>query len=262
MNKAERVRLYHQKIASSLLDRRQRQRDEEKLDDYGVAMSFDPVKTPEEVMIEREEAEILAKAMLTRPARQERVLRMHYGIGVEPMTLRQIGETMGITGTAVNCIEHKAFRSLKHPKSILLKKLRPEKYAKERARIDAVAKQAIADDKARVERERQADRERHERILEERNDAAAAAARWARAKEQQKALDEKRRITDLERWKQDQQDLFDRLHAEAHYVNSLWNKELLRREIAAEQARELEAKRNSQPKRRDWLWVASDRKQA
>jgi len=92
--------------------------------------------------------------------------------------------------------------------------------------------------------------------------AAEAAARWARAKERLKALDEKRKVANLAQWKQDQQDLFDRLHAEAHYVNSLWDTELLRREIAAEQVRELEARRNSEPKRRDWLYVASDRKQA
>ncbi len=274
MNPTERGPLYHQKIASSLLDRRQRQRDEEKLDDYGVAMSFDPVKTPEEAMIEREEAEILAKAMLTRPARQERVLRMHYGIGVEPMTLRQIGETMGITGTAVNCIEHKAFRSLKHPKSILLKKLRPEKYVKERAKIDAWAKQD-AEERANYERRKAEEwkRQYEAQQAEAAVGAAEAAARWARAKERLKALDEKRKVANLARWKQDQQDLFDRLHAEAHYVNSLWDKELLRREIAAEQARELEAKRAVRdeqahpvfriaPTHRDWLWVASDRKQA
>ena len=141
MNKAERVRLYHQKIASSLLDKRQRQRDEEKLDDYGVAMSFDPVKTPEEAMIEREECEAVAKAMLRLPPRREYVVRAHYGINVEPQTLKEIGETFGITNSAIQVIEYKALRSLSHPKSGLLRKLRPEKYAKERARLDAWAKQ-------------------------------------------------------------------------------------------------------------------------
>ena len=273
MNKTERVRLYHQKIASSLLDKRQRQRDEEKLDDYGVAMSFDPVKTPEEAMIEREECEAIAKAMLRLPARREYVVRAHYGINVEPQTLKEIGETFGVTNSAIQVIEYKALRSLSHPKSGLLRKLRPEKYAKERARLDAAAKQAIADDKARVERERQADRERQERKWNEQNDAAASAARWARAKERMAKLNEARKVANLERWKQDQQDLFEQLYAEAGYINSLWDKELLRREIAAEQACELEAKRAVRderahpvfriaPTHRDWLWVASDRKQA
>jgi len=263
VNKTERVRLYHQKIASSLLDKRQRQRDEEKLDDYGVAMSFDPVKTPEEAMIEREECEAVAKAMLRLPPRREYVVRAHYGINVEPQTLKEIGETFGITNSAIQVIEYKALRSLSHPKSGLLRKLRPEKYAKERARLDAWAKQ---DAEAQANYARQKAEEWKLQYEAQQAEAAVgaaeAAARWARAKERLKALDEKRKVANLAQWKQDQQDLFDRLHAEAHYVNSLWDTELLRREIAAEQVRELEARRNSEPKRREWLYVASDRKQA
>ena len=275
MNKAERVRLYHQKIASSLLDKRQRQRDEEKLDDYGVAMSFDPVKTPEEAMIEREECEAVAKAMLRLPPRREYVVRAHYGINVEPQTLKEIGETFGVTNSAIQVIEYKALRSLSHPKSGLLRKLRPEKYAKERARLDAWAKQD-AEAQANYARQRTEEwkRQYEAQQAEAAAGAAEAAARWERdGKERLKELTKKRMVVDLEQRRLKQRDQFNDAYDLATIINAGWDKELLRREIAAEQARELEARRavrNEQahpvfriaPTHRDWLWVASDRKQA
>ena len=259
--KREYARLYHRKIASRRQDDILRQREAERLDEYGVATYQDPVQTPEDILLAKEEASVLVKALdgLAWP-RVTLAIKMYYGIGCEPHTLEQVGEVFDVTRERVRQIIHQGLRALKHP--FRAKQLRPEMYERERARLDAAAKQAIADDKARVERERQADRERQERKWNEQNDAAASAARWACAKERMAKLNEARKVANLARWKQDQQDLFEQLYAEARYINSLWDRELLRREIAAEQARELEAKRNSQPKRRDWLWVASDRKQA
>ena len=254
----EYARLYHRKIASRRQDDILRQREAERLDEYGVATYQDPVQTPEDILLAKEEASVLVRAVdsLAWP-RVILAIKMYYGIGCEPHTYEEIGEQFDVTRERVRQIIGKGLRALKHP--FRAKQLRPELYEKERARRDAAAKQAIADDKARVEREmreareRQADRwhERHAEVID-------AAARWERdGKESLKS-----KVVEFEQRRRELRDLFLEAYEEAHYVNSLWDRELLRREIAAEQARELEARRNSEPKRRDWLWVASDRKQA
>ena len=267
--KREYARLYHRKIASRRQDDILRQREAERLDEYGVATYQDPVQTPEEILLAKEEASVLVKAVdsLAWP-RVILAMKMHYGIGCEPHTLDEVGEVFEVSRERVRQIIHKGIRALKHP--FRMKKLRPELYEKERARLDAAAKQAIADDKARVEREMQEARERQaDRWHERHAEVIDAAARWERdGKERLKS-----KVVEFEQRRRELRDLFLEACEEAHYVNSLWDKELLRREIAAEQARELEAKRAARvkqahpvfriaPTHRDWLWVASDRKQA
>jgi RNA polymerase sigma factor (sigma-70 family) len=254
----EYARLYHRKIASRRQDDILRQREAERLDEYGVATYQDPVQTPEEILLAKEDASLLVRAVdsLLWP-RVILAIKMYYGIGCEPHTYEEIGELFDVTRERVRQIIGKGLRALKHP--YRAKQLRPELYEKERARLDAAAKQAIADDKARVEREMQEARERQANRWHERHaEVIDAAARWERdGKERLKS-----KVVEFERRRRELRDLFLEAYDEAQYINSLWDRELLRREIAAEQARELEAKRNSQPKRRDWLWVASDRKQA
>ena len=48
-------------------------------------------------------------------AREERVLRMRFGMGVKEHTLEEIGKTYGVTRGRIRDIEAKALRKLKHP---------------------------------------------------------------------------------------------------------------------------------------------------
>ena len=262
-------RLYYHRHASPRADRIQCEREAEQLDVYGVATYQDPVQTPEEILLAKEEASALVKALdsLSWP-RVILAIKMYYGIGCETHTYEEIGELFDVTRERVRQIIGKGLRALKHP--YRAKQLRPEMYERERARLDAAAKQAIADDKARVEREMQEARERQaDRWHERHAEVIDAAARWERdGKERLKS-----KVVEFEQRRRELRNLFLEAYEEAHYVNSLWDEELLRREIAVEQARELEAKRAARveqahpvfriaPTHRDWLWVASDRKQA
>jgi len=53
------------------------------------------IATPEDVLIEREEADQLYRAMERLPARYERVLRLHNGINCAPLTFEQIAGKLG-----------------------------------------------------------------------------------------------------------------------------------------------------------------------
>jgi hypothetical protein len=116
--------------ASLHQDIRQRNREQSKLDSYGAAMSRDPVKTPEEELIERDDIRcVLAKLKDMQP-RVERAIRLKYGIGCEPHTLDQVGEQLGIHKERVRQLIVKAELKLK---AHLLRKLRPERYRREGA---------------------------------------------------------------------------------------------------------------------------------
>ena len=48
-------------------------------------------------------------------AREERVLRMRFGMGVKEHTLEEVGKTYSVTRGRIRDIEAKALRKLKHP---------------------------------------------------------------------------------------------------------------------------------------------------
>lgn len=114
--------------ASVHTDIRQRKREQSGLDSYGVALSIDPVKTPEDALLEREEARCIAEGLETLPPRYERAMRMYYGIGCEPHTLTQVGDRFGITRERVRQIINNGERRLKFK---LKRKLRPGFYRAE-----------------------------------------------------------------------------------------------------------------------------------
>jgi hypothetical protein len=116
---------YYAKTASYRTDYHQRRRDQERLDSYGLALSFDPVKTPEQALLEREEIDCVITALEGLSPRFERVFRLYFGIGCEPHTFREVGEKIGITFERVRQIICNGERKLK---SRLWKKLRPEEY--------------------------------------------------------------------------------------------------------------------------------------
>lgn len=47
--------------------------------------------------------------------REEKVIRLRFGIDGEPQTLQQIGETFNVTGARIREIEAKALRKMRHP---------------------------------------------------------------------------------------------------------------------------------------------------
>jgi len=78
---------------------------------------YDPqaIATPEEELIAREDAYTLHRLIDTLPAREARVIRLNYGVGCEPHTLREIGEKFGVTGNRAMQIACKGLRRLQHP---------------------------------------------------------------------------------------------------------------------------------------------------
>lgn len=76
------------------------------------------VATPEQVLLSNEMQSVIAKAILTLPPKQERVLRLRFGIGVEQQTLDEIAVTLGVGRARVGQIERVALRRLKHPDRI------------------------------------------------------------------------------------------------------------------------------------------------
>ena len=56
-------------------------------------------------------AEVLAELM----PREERILRMRFGIGMADHTLEQVGKTIGVTRERIRQIEAKALQKLSDP---------------------------------------------------------------------------------------------------------------------------------------------------
>jgi RNA polymerase primary sigma factor len=71
---------------------------------------------PEDSALGRDLGRELDRALASLSPREERVIRMRFGIGEESHhTLQEIGEAFGLTKQAVRQIEAKALRKLRHP---------------------------------------------------------------------------------------------------------------------------------------------------
>jgi|TARA_R110000772_G_C13059130_1_gene415068 RNA polymerase sigma factor (sigma-70 family) len=80
---------------------------------YGVSSN---VTSPEDAMISTELNESIAKVLSTLTAREERVLRRRFGIGLKTdATLEKIGQEFSLSRDRIRQIEAKAMRKLKHP---------------------------------------------------------------------------------------------------------------------------------------------------
>ena len=71
--------------------------------------------SPEEETILSELKSKTTSVLSSLTAREERVLRMRFGMGVKEHTLEEIGKTYGVTRGRIRDIEAKALRKLKHP---------------------------------------------------------------------------------------------------------------------------------------------------
>ena len=80
---------------------------------YDIA---DEGKSPEEEAILSELKKTTTVALSSLTAREERVLRMRFGIGLKKdHTLEEVGKTFGMIRERIRQIEAKALRKLKHP---------------------------------------------------------------------------------------------------------------------------------------------------
>ncbi|MCD4733499.1 RNA polymerase sigma factor RpoD/SigA [bacterium] len=76
--------------------------------------------TPEEVVLSKDQLSHLM-ALLTRLSeRESKIVRMHYGIGQEAMTLREIGEVFDLSRERIRQIEVAAFRKIREMSSTAL----------------------------------------------------------------------------------------------------------------------------------------------
>ena len=58
---------------------------------------------------------LYAEALAQLTPREERILRMRFGIGMADHTLEQVGKTFGVTRERIRQIEAKALQKLGHP---------------------------------------------------------------------------------------------------------------------------------------------------
>lgn len=73
-------------------------------------------KSPYDLVAEQFLKEITSRQLSTLTPREERVLRMRFGIGMSSdHTLEEVGEQFGVTRERIRQIEAKALRKLKHP---------------------------------------------------------------------------------------------------------------------------------------------------
>jgi len=76
--------------------------------------SADP--SPERLFLIQEMQELISKALSTLSPREERIVRMRFGVGVRSdHTLEEIGQQFGLTRERIRQIEASALRKLKHP---------------------------------------------------------------------------------------------------------------------------------------------------
>ncbi len=79
--------------------------------------------SPSETAIERDLADQTRRVLLTLTPREEKVLRMRFGIGEkQDYTLEEVGKVLGVTRERVRQIEAKAIRRLRHPTRVKLLK--------------------------------------------------------------------------------------------------------------------------------------------
>ena len=83
----------------------------------------DEKMSPEEEAILSELKSKVTLVLSSLTAREERVLRMRFGMGTKEHTLEEVGKTYNVTGNRIRGIEAKALRKLKHPSCS--RKLRP-----------------------------------------------------------------------------------------------------------------------------------------
>lgn len=70
---------------------------------------------PDEVLEEKERAEVVSEMLDSLTPREARVLRMRFGIGCDEHTLEETGKKLHVTKERIRQMEIKALRKMKHP---------------------------------------------------------------------------------------------------------------------------------------------------
>lgn len=70
---------------------------------------------PDEVLEEKEKAEVVSEMLDSLTPREARVLRMRFGIGCDEHTLEEVGKKLGVTRERIRQMEVRALRKMKHP---------------------------------------------------------------------------------------------------------------------------------------------------
>lgn len=74
------------------------------------------IRTPQDSAIYEDLVENLNKILSTLSPREERVVRMRFGLGEKhDHTLEEVGQTFDVTRERIRQIEAKALRKLRHP---------------------------------------------------------------------------------------------------------------------------------------------------
>jgi len=80
--------------------------------------------SPEEVMEEKDIQNLIKEQLASITPKEERVLRMRYGIDCAEYTLEEAGKALNLTRERIRQIENKAIRKLKNPqRAIFLRQL-------------------------------------------------------------------------------------------------------------------------------------------
>jgi len=71
-------------------------------------------RPPDQMVSDNDELRHLAELLETIDQRASKILKLRYGLdGADPMTLKQVGERIGLTRERVRQIEHEALRKLR-----------------------------------------------------------------------------------------------------------------------------------------------------
>ena len=70
---------------------------------------------PDEMLEEKEKAEVVGEMLDSLTPREARVLRMRFGIGCDEHTLEEAGKKLRVTKERIRQMEAKALRKMKHP---------------------------------------------------------------------------------------------------------------------------------------------------
>ena len=84
--------------------------------------------SPEEVMEEKDIQKLIEEQLASITPREEKVLRLRYGIGCEEHTLEETGKILEVTRERIRQIEIHALRKLKHPQRATVLKQLTEEY--------------------------------------------------------------------------------------------------------------------------------------
>lgn len=117
------IALIHSSKQLLSLDQPVGEEEEDTLSEF-IADNASP--NSENLLFDEGLGEALKEVLKTLTQREERILRLRFGLGNNdgPYTLEQIGEKFGLTKERIRQIEHSAFKKLRHPsRSRLLERL-------------------------------------------------------------------------------------------------------------------------------------------